>query len=333
MAAPLFRTWNTTPTHSLQVELMSAASQRSTVPLTATLLLLWAAGTLIWWGLAFPPWVQAPAPWLVRVQQICFGTDQAGQPSAFGWGALVAGPLGLLLSMLTGWSAELHQGLRRLARSGAGRAMLAALVLVLGTQAVWVGIRVAGSTLPADAGAVSGPEEPLPPDYPRLDRPVPDFRLVDAAGVVRTPRSYRGRLVLLTFAYGHCTTVCPLTLSTVRNAADYLAALNPAIVVITLDAWRDTPSTLQSLMTRWALPPSASVLSGHPATVGRALDAFNVVSQRNEKTGDIDHVALVYVIDPQGRIAYALASPTAAWVVEAARRAACTGAAGPGCGR
>ncbi len=311
---------------------MGATPPRSTVPVTAALLSLWAAGTLIWWGLAFPPWVQAPAPWLVRVQQICFGTDQAGQPSAFGWGALVAGPLGLLLTLLVGWGAELRLGLGRLARRTAGRVMLAALMLALGTQAVWVGIRVARNTFPAEAVPVSGLEEPLPPDYPRLDRPLPDFRLVDPAGVVRTPRSYRGRLVLLTFAYGHCTTICPLTLSTVRNAAKDLAAFNPAVVVITLDAWRDTPSTLQGLMTQWALPPSAAVLSGHPVAVGRTLDAFNMVSQRNEKTGDIDHVALVYVIDPRGRIAYALASPTAAWVVEAARRAACTPPAGAGCG-
>jgi cytochrome oxidase Cu insertion factor (SCO1/SenC/PrrC family) len=121
-----------------------------------------------------------------------------------------------------------------------------------------------------------------------------------------------------------------VTLATVASAASSLAPLNPAIVIVTLDAWRDTASTLQGLLPRWGMPSSASLLSGDPAAVGDVLDAFNVARIRNEKTGDIDHVAIVYVIDPQGRIAYALAAPTTDWVVEAARRSVSALPAGSG---
>jgi protein SCO1/2 len=311
---------------------MNADAKHSGAWLAGTFLGLWVAGTLIWWGLAFPPWVRVPAPWLARVQEICFGTDQNGQLSAYGWGALVAGPLGMLLTMLAGWGADLRLGVRGLLRSLAGRLTLATFLLALASEGLWVGMRLVETEFPTNAGNRADVAEPLPPTYPRLNRPVPDFRLVDAQGIPRTPRSYSGRLVLLTFAYGHCTTICPVTLATVAGAATSLAPLNPAIVIITLDAWRDTPSTLQGLLTRWGMPPSAALLTGDPVAVGRTLDAFNVASTRNEKTGDIDHVALVYVIDPQGRIAYALSAPTKDWVVEAALRSVSALPAGPGGG-
>ncbi len=46
------------------------------------------------------------------------------------------------------------------------------------------------------------------------------------------------------------------------------------------------------------------MLSGTPDAVERALNAWRVPRARNEKTGDIMHPSLVYVVSADGRIAY-----------------------------
>jgi cytochrome oxidase Cu insertion factor (SCO1/SenC/PrrC family) len=81
--------------------------------------------------------------------------------------------------------------------------------------------------------------------------------------------------------------------------------LDPAVVVVTLDPWRDTPSRLPHLAEQWGLGSDAFVLSGAVEDVERVLDAWNVARERDLRTGDISHPALVYVVDRKGRIAYA----------------------------
>lgn len=286
---------------------------------------LWLAGTLSWWGIAFPPLV-APAPaWLATLQQVCFGTESSGVPKLYGWGALVAGPLGFAVLLAAGWGQELREGLATLWKRRGPRAVLAAACAILLIQLGWAGWK-------SWAGLASGTEVPdgvsafesLPPGYPRLDLPLPEFALIDASGRVRTSADLAGRVALLGFAYGHCTTVCPATVATLRTAALRLADVRPRIVVVTLDAWRDTPSSLGALAGKWELPPDALLLSGRVDAVEGLLDALRVVRTRNPKTGEIDHAALTYVVGRNHRIAYAFNAPSPRWLEEAGR-----GVAGP----
>ena len=48
--------------------------------------------------------------------------------------------------------------------------------------------------------------------------------------------------------------------------------------------------------------------------VEAALDAWEVPRRRNERTGEVTHPSLVYVIDEEGRIAYASTGGVAALV-------------------
>ena len=51
-----------------------------------------------------------------------------------------------------------------------------------------------------------------------------------------------GRPVVVTFAYAHCTTICPVIVSEVLGARDKLALHKPVVLIVTLDPWRDTPA-------------------------------------------------------------------------------------------
>jgi protein SCO1/2 len=276
--------------------------------------------TALWWALALWPVPGETPAWLARARWVCFNVGDSGLPDAGGWLLLVGQPLGLGLALAIGWGRELRGGFRELLASRSGRALLAtgALCVALGLGAA--GLRVAQATglgAPADATAA---QEPLPSTYPRLDRPAPELGLVDQQGAVLDLARLRGRPALVTFAFGHCESVCPALVHEVRTAQARLREQGvadsrvPRVTVVTLDPWRDTPSRLPALAKSWGLAADAEafVLSGAPSDVNALLDRWNVPRDRDPTTGQLAHPALVYVLDADGRIAYASTGGSAA---------------------
>jgi cytochrome oxidase Cu insertion factor (SCO1/SenC/PrrC family) len=56
---------------------------------------------------------------------------------------------------------------------------------------------------------------------------------------------------------------------------------------------------------KWNLGPRDRILSGDPQRVNAVLDEWQVTRRRDPATGDIAHPALVYVLSPEGKIAFA----------------------------
>ena len=287
--------------------------------------------TALWWALALWPVPGETPAWLARARWVCFNVGDSGLPDAAGWLLLVGQPLGLGLALAIGWGGALRDGLGALQRSAAGRVLLAAVALCVVAGLGAAALRVAKAWgIGADAqawgiGAGSGAavaEEPLPDTYPRLDRAAPELGLVDQRGVVLDLARLRGRPALVTFAFGHCESVCPALVHQVRTARERLReqggpdASLPRIAVVTLDPWRDTPSRLPALAQSWGLAADAEafVLSGPPDDVNALLERWNVPRGRNPQTGQIDHPALVYILDAEGRIAFASSGSTQALV-------------------
>jgi cytochrome oxidase Cu insertion factor (SCO1/SenC/PrrC family) len=261
--------------------------------------------TAAWWALALWPVSAAPA-WLERTRYVCFGVTESGLPDGGGWIGLVAGPLGMLTILAFGWQGGLVRLLERARRSRAIGATFAALalgcmVLVTGAAVRVQQARVAPAWLEEDRS--------IPPStYPRLDRTPPALALTSQHGDVIDLAQFRGRPVIVTFAYAHCTTICPVIVTHALRAQEQLAGSDdaPVALVVTLDPWRDPPSRLPAMATGWGFPErDAYVLSGSVADVEATLDAWDVPRTRDENTGEVTHPSLLYVIDRAGRIAYA----------------------------
>lgn len=259
------------------------------------------AVTLSWWALALWP-VPTDAPfWLARTRQVCFGTAESGLPDAGGWLLLVGQPIGMAVAMFVIWGDALRGGLWALGRTMVGKAAMGAMLLVLFLGTIGVGIRVAG----AKPEPIVLDDPGLPPStYPRLDRPAPELGLVDQRGDLLALDALAGRVVLVTFGFGHCETVCPVVVHNTLEAAAAVSELNPVVVVVTLDPWRDTPARLPYLAEQWGLDGEAYMLGGEVTRVEAVLDAWGVARERDARTGDVTHPALVYIVD-DGRIAYA----------------------------
>jgi protein SCO1/2 len=167
-------------------------------------------------------------------------------------------------------------------------ALAGCLVLAAGLL-LFVGLRegprgIAGTVL---SSAIGGP-----------------FQLIDENGKPFTDADLKGKWHIVFFGYTHCPDVCPTTLNTLALAMDRLGKERDrvGIVFITVDPERDTPEALKSYVASFDAPVTA--LTGTPEQVAGAEKAYRVYSAKHP-TGDgnydMDHSAVIYVMDPQGR--------------------------------
>lgn len=280
------------------------------------LVLLITAG---WWALALWPLADAAPGWLLRTRAVCFGTISSGLPDASGWIALILQPTLMFGVLFSVWGGAVRSGLRNLGGRPAGRVALLLATMTLLTGAVAVGARVSDGLYPQGVAAAET-SLAAAADYPRLDRAAPTFQLLDQNGDVISQDRFVGRPVLLTFAFAHCRSICPLVVAETLQAQRQLADLAPVVLVITLDPWRDTPARLPYIAGKWGLGEDAYVLGGEVEAVNRALDAWEVPRSRDPATGDLAHPALVYLLDRDGVIAYAAAGEPPEFIAALARR-------------
>ena len=135
-----------------------------------------------------------------------------------------------------------------------------------------------------------------------------DFRLQDADGRERTLADYRGKYVMVFFGYVYCPEVCPTVLIRAAEARNGLGADREKIqvLVVTLDPERDTPVDMRNYAT--AFDPSFVGLWGTPERIKEVAKEFRVYYQKVPagKSYSIDHTALTYIFDPEGRLRLAV---------------------------
>jgi cytochrome oxidase Cu insertion factor (SCO1/SenC/PrrC family) len=272
---------------------------RPGAPLIALLSIL--GITAAWWALALWPVADAGPAWLERTRAACFGSTHSGLPDTGGWILLIGEPIGMLAVLFVGWGQSVKRDLRLVIARPARRLVTAAgIALALGGIAL-LGARVARGSKLAWSRVSATPGTAVQPD---MD--APSVLLTDQHGQLTSFADFRGQTVLLTFAFGHCSTVCPAIVHDLRSIRRTVDRPDVPLVVITLDPWRDTPDRLPSIAAEWGLSSRDRVLSGSVADVGGALDAFGIGRRRNETTGDIEHGETVMILNERGRIAWRL---------------------------
>ena len=131
-----------------------------------------------------------------------------------------------------------------------------------------------------------------------------DFRLADPDGRERTLADFRGKVVLLFFGFTQCPDVCPTALARAAAVRRQLGADGDRVQVIfvTVDPERDTPALLRQYTT--AFDPGFLGLRADLEGTRKVANDF-LVTYRKVTTGSsytMDHTALTYVFDPQGRL-------------------------------
>ena len=130
------------------------------------------------------------------------------------------------------------------------------------------------------------------------------FKLIDESGKPITDQDMKGRPFLVFFGYRHCPDICPTTLfemSEVMRAlgkdADRVGAL-----FITVDPERDTPEGMKDYLS--SFDPHLRGATGDRQAIDAVEKEYRVYAKKVPiGNGDysMDHTALVYLMDKQGR--------------------------------
>ncbi len=262
--------------------------------------------TASWWALALWPAGPAVPEWVLRTRDICFGSRPDGLPDAGGWVLLIGEPVGMIGVLVIVWGASLRDDLRRMRSTWRGQLalVLTMIGMVYGVAAVASRLGAAGRSAEAALFSATGGDRLV---VRLVSNPTPGLALVDQHGAPFTLAVLRGRPVMVTFAFAHCQTVCPTIVRDLRTARRDARATDAAIVVVTLDPWRDAPARLPSIAAAWGLDGDDRALSGEVQAVTSVLDAWGIPHARDGRTGDITHATTVVLIDRSGRVRYRLA--------------------------
>jgi protein SCO1/2 len=130
------------------------------------------------------------------------------------------------------------------------------------------------------------------------------FKLIDQDGKSITDQDFKGRPFLVFFGFTHCPDICPTTLFEV---AEVLRALGPdagraTALFITVDPERDTPAAIKDYLSSFG--PLMRGATGDAAAIAAVEKAYRVYAKKvpTDNGGySIDHTALVYLMDKQGR--------------------------------
>lgn len=138
--------------------------------------------------------------------------------------------------------------------------------------------------------------------------PTGDFNLQDTDGKERRLADYRGHPIMLFFGFTQCPDICPTALTRAVEIKSLLGAdaEKLRVLFITVDPERDTPEILRAYTQ--AFDPGFVGLRGTAEQTRAAAQAFKVFYQK-VSTGSsytMDHTALTYVIDAQGKLRLAL---------------------------
>ena len=137
------------------------------------------------------------------------------------------------------------------------------------------------------------------------------FQLVDHDGRPVNQSMLEGKWSLVFFGFTYCPDFCPTTLAALEATKQRLGdkAKNLQIIFISVDPERDTPQALKDYLSSEGFPEGVIGLTGTPAQVRAAADAYKAFYQKVGEGEDytMNHSLTVYLMGPDGQFRTAVA--------------------------
>jgi protein SCO1 len=130
------------------------------------------------------------------------------------------------------------------------------------------------------------------------------FKLIDQDGKPISDQDFKGRPLLVFFGYTHCPDICPTTLFELSEVLRVLGkdADQVNALFITVDPERDTAAVMKDYLS--SFDPHLRGATGNQKAIDAVEKDYRVYAKKvPTKDGDysMDHTALVYLMDKQGR--------------------------------
>jgi len=132
------------------------------------------------------------------------------------------------------------------------------------------------------------------------------FKLAATTGGVLSSDDLKGKRYLIFFGFTRCPEVCPTTLSDISTWLDALGPNGKELKAyfISIDPERDTVASMKDYLSSFT--DQIVGLSGTPDEIASVAKEFRVFYAKHPlKDGDytMDHSAVIYLMDRQGRLA------------------------------
>jgi protein SCO1/2 len=136
----------------------------------------------------------------------------------------------------------------------------------------------------------------------------PDYQLSYVDGKPASLRDFKGKLVMLFFGFTQCPDVCPTALARAVEVKRLLGADGNKlqVVFVTVDPERDTAPLLAEYMR--AFDPTFVAVRGDLDQTAKAAKDFKIFYRKvpSGSSYTMDHTALTYVFDANGKIRLAM---------------------------
>ena len=137
------------------------------------------------------------------------------------------------------------------------------------------------------------------------------FQLVDHDGRPVDQTMLDGKWSLVFFGFTYCPDYCPTTLQALDATRERLGdkGKDLQIVFVSVDPERDTPQALKDYLSSDGFPEGVIGLTGTPAQVKAAADAYRAYYQKVGEGEDytMNHSLTVYLMGPDGQFRTAVA--------------------------
>lgn len=145
------------------------------------------------------------------------------------------------------------------------------------------------------------------------------FTLVDETGRQVTSDSFNGQWRLMYFGFTYCPDVCPVDAAKLGQGFAAFEKANPEAakkvqpLFVTVDPERDTPAALAEFTANFH--PRLLGLTGTRAQIDDMLKRFRIYASKvpgvTKGSYTYDHLAVFYLMDPDGRPVQFIAASTA----------------------
>jgi protein SCO1/2 len=129
--------------------------------------------------------------------------------------------------------------------------------------------------------------------------------LVDQDGEKHSLSSLRGQPRIISMFYASCPYMCPLIIDTARMTERQLDPAqqgNLPVLLVSMDAKRDSPAALKSLAEQRKIDTAHWMLAGTEASNVRKLAAVLGIQYRELDDGEFSHTSALILLDAEGRI-------------------------------
>jgi protein SCO1/2 len=129
------------------------------------------------------------------------------------------------------------------------------------------------------------------------------FKLTAGDGRTVTDVDMKGEPFLVFFGYTHCPDVCPATLAEISDVLSKMPGKPVKALFVTVDPERDSQAVMKDYVSNF--DPRILGLTGDRAAIDQVEKAYRVYARKAPQAGSddytMDHSAIVYLMDSQGR--------------------------------